>query len=229
LQVFHHHGDGVSGYKALVDAPADLEKRLRDGDADALSTLWALHRERLGRLVRFRMDARLPRRIDSDDVLQEAFIAARARIAHFAGDGFQSAFVWLRTVTLQSLVDAHRHHLGAQKRDAGREVADAASPAHATSSAALVQRLSAGAASPSAAVIGAERAELVQRAVATLSEADQEIIALRHGEQLGNIETAEVLGIEAKAASIRYVRALHRLKEALSSRGGLTTEVGRAR
>jgi len=41
------------------------------------------------------------------------------------------------------------------------------------------------------------------------------VLALRHFEELTNKETAEVLGIEVKAASIRYVRALERLKSVL--------------
>ena len=48
-----------------------------------------------------------------------------------------------------------------------------------------------------------------------MNETDREILALRHFEELTNKETAEVLGIEQKAASIRYVRALARLKEVL--------------
>ena len=48
-----------------------------------------------------------------------------------------------------------------------------------------------------------------------MSELDREVIALRHFEELSNIETAEVLGIETSAASKRYLRALKRLKEIL--------------
>ena len=45
---------------------------------------------------------------------------------------------------------------------------------------------------------------------------DQEVLALRHFEELSNGEVAEVLGIGQKAASIRYVRALKRLRAVLS-------------
>ena len=43
----------------------------------------------------------------------------------------------------------------------------------------------------------------------------RQVIALRHFEELSNIETAEVLGIEPSAASKRYLRALKRLREIL--------------
>jgi RNA polymerase sigma-70 factor (ECF subfamily) len=44
---------------------------------------------------------------------------------------------------------------------------------------------------------------------------DREVLALRHFEQLSPAETARVLGIKEKAAAMRYVRALRRLREIL--------------
>jgi RNA polymerase sigma-70 factor (ECF subfamily) len=57
---------------------------------------------------------------------------------------------------------------------------------------------------------------------------DQEVLALRHFEELTNGEVAEVLGIQVKAASIRYVRALKRLQEVLSQLPGFGTELSHA-
>ena len=45
---------------------------------------------------------------------------------------------------------------------------------------------------------------------------DQEVLALRHFEELSNREVAEVLDIQQKAASIRYIRAIGRLKNILA-------------
>ena len=49
-----------------------------------------------------------------------------------------------------------------------------------------------------------------------MNEIDREVLALRHFEELTNQEVAFELGISIKAASIRYVRALQRLREILS-------------
>jgi len=50
-----------------------------------------------------------------------------------------------------------------------------------------------------------------------MDETDREVLALRHFEQLGNNEVAEVLGIARTAASNRYVRAIKRLGDVLAT------------
>jgi RNA polymerase sigma-70 factor (ECF subfamily) len=56
----------------------------------------------------------------------------------------------------------------------------------------------------------------LQEAINRLRPLDREILALRHFEQLTRAEAARVLGIEEAAAAKRYLRALKRLKQALS-------------
>jgi len=80
--------------------------------------------------------------------------------------------------------------------------------------------------SPSNAAARAEMTSLVESAVATMDDIDQEIIALRHFEQLSNSEISAVLEISQKAASIRYVRALTELREVLSRWPGLLEAFG---
>ena len=194
----------------------DLARRLAEGDPQALAELFALHRERLRRLARFRLASRLQGRIDPDDVLQEAYLAAAQRIAHFARTESPSPFVWLRMIVMQTLVDLHRRHLGAKMRDGGREVAieDIAYPEATSASMAII--LVGHLTSPSQAAARAERVAVVRQAIETMDPVDREVLALRHFEELTNQETAEVLRIQPKAASIRYVRALRRLKAILT-------------
>jgi RNA polymerase sigma-70 factor (ECF subfamily) len=45
---------------------------------------------------------------------------------------------------------------------------------------------------------------------------DQEVLALRHFEEMTNQEVAEALNLKPAAASNRYVRALKRLRSVLS-------------
>ena len=197
-----------------------LEIRLRQGEAAAMAELFARHRPRLWRMVHFRLSRQLHGRVDADDVLQEAYLAAARRIEHYAKGGFTSAFLWLRVVVQQTLVDVHRRHLGAAKRDAGREVALYGHYPQATSASLAIQ-LVGDWTSPSQAAARGELLDRVQAAIASMNPLDQEILALRHFEELTNAEAAQSLGIEPKAASIRYVRALQRLKDVLAAFPGL--------
>lgn len=190
-----------------------LEAALAAGDQSALAELFEKHRERLWRMVRFRLDPRLLGRVDPDDILQEAFMDALTRLPHF--DGTMTGFLWLRWVVQQTMIAVHRRHLGAQMRSAHRE-RYLASPATSQS---LMAVLSGTPTSPSEALMRNERAAALADALQAMSALDQEVIALRHFEDLANHEVAEALGITAKAASIRYVRALARLRGALQSLG----------
>jgi len=204
--------------------PDELEARLRRGDEEALAELSSQHRERLWRMVNFRMDHRLSGRIDPDDVLQEGYLAAAQRLAHYAEEPSMSPFVWLRLIVNQTLIDLHRHHLGAQMRDAHREVPIRGRVNSWTTATTIAIHLAEQRTSPSQAAVRAELFAKVEDAVAGMDPIDQEVLALRHFEELTNSEVAEVLGIEQKAASIRYIRAIRRLKKVLSEVPGLTDE-----
>ena len=194
-----------------------LERRLREGDPQALADLFSRDRERLWRVIQFRLAEPLRGRLDPDDVLQEAFLAACQRLRHYSESPATSPFIWLRMIVNQTLIDLHRQHLGAQQRDAAREVSlDGAPPyAQATSASVAIQLVGAFT-SPSGAAARADMLSLVRSAIERMDPIDREVLALRHFEELTNSEVAEALGIEQKAASIRYIRALRRLKEILN-------------
>ena len=191
----------------------ELERRLRGGDAQALAELFSRERERLWRIVQFRLAEPLRGRLEPDDVLQEAFLAANQRLKHYADSPATSPFIWVRMILNQTLVDLHRQHLGAQRRDAAREVSLDATPYPQATSASVAIQLVGAFTSPSGAAARADVLSMVQSAIEQMDSIDREVLALRHFEELTNSEVAETLGIEQKAASIRYIRALRRLKE----------------
>ena len=196
--------------------PDELEARVRSGDERALAELFTLYRDRLKRAVSFRLDPRLYGRVDASDVLQESYLDAAQRLPHYLKDPSKSFFIWLRLVVGQRMIDLHRHHLGAQKRDAGQEVSlNAAGPTEATS-VCLAAQLTGHLTSPSQAAIRAETRARLEAALDLMDPLDREVIALRHFEELSNGEVAEMLGLKKQSASSRYVRALRRLKEILA-------------
>lgn len=193
-----------------------LESRLRSGDTQALAELFTRERERLWRLIRFRLAEPLRGRLEPDDVLQEAFLAASQRLQYYAESPATSAFIWLRMIVNQTLIDLHRRHLGAQRRDAARELSVDNCPYPEATSASVAFQLVGNFTSPSRAAARADTLAMVQAAIEGMDPIDREVLALRHFEELTNSEVAEALGIEQKAASIRYIRALKRLKGILA-------------
>jgi len=199
-----------------VSPDDSTDERLRSGGEAALAELFSQHRERLWRMVNFRLDRRLIGRVDADDVLQETYLDAAQRLHHYLEDPSMSFFVWLRLVAKQTLIDTHRRHLGAQMRDANREVSMHVEGYSQATSVSLAARLLGSFTSPSQVAVKDETVKQLEAAIENMDPIDQEVLALRHFEELTNSEVAEVLGIQQKAASIRYVRAVARLKDVLA-------------
>jgi len=195
--------------------PEEFLNRLRNDPEGVLAEEYSQHRDRLWRIVNFRLDRRLLGRIDADDILQEAYLDAATRIEHYLNDPAITFFIWLRTVVGQTLIDVHRRHLGAQKRDVRREVRPNRRVFSASTSFQIADVLLADMSSPSQAALKEELASKLHEALESLKEIDRDILVLRHFEELSNLEAAEVLEIEAKTASMRYFRALTRLRSIL--------------
>jgi RNA polymerase sigma-70 factor (ECF subfamily) len=193
----------------------DLLRRAKSGDTSALGELFAHYTDRLRKMVRLRLDRRVAGRLDASDVLQEAYLDVARRFPEYAAAPAMPFYVWLRALTGQRLIDLHRQHLGAKMRDAGQEVSLYRGALPQASSASLAQQLLAGLTSPTQAAVRAELQLKLQEALNSMDPIDRDVVVLRHFEELNNIETAAVLGIETSAASKRYLRAIRRLKAIL--------------
>jgi RNA polymerase sigma-70 factor, ECF subfamily len=205
-----------SGAVSEIDL-ADLEHRIMGGDRDALSKLFEIYRPRLWRMVAFRMHPCLQGRIDADDVLQEAWLQVVNRMNYFYESESSSSFLWIRSIVAQAHVQLYRFHVETQKRASARELSiDVGGPPGSTSSC-LVFHLSDSYKSPSSIASRAETMKQIDLVLQAMDEVDREILALRHFESLTNSEAAKILKLSEQAASIRYVRALGRLKRFLAS------------
>ncbi len=193
----------------------DLLVRLEGGDEQALIELFTRRRERLRQMIRLRLDRRLQGRIDSSDVLQDAYLDVARRAGEYIANPNMPPFLWLRFLTEQTLQDLHRHHLKVHMRDAGQEVSLRYRGTLQANSASLAEMLLGRLTSPSHAARRAEMQLKLQEVLNAMEPLDREVLALRHFEELSNHEVARVLGLSKTAASNRYKRALGRLKEML--------------
>jgi RNA polymerase sigma-70 factor (ECF subfamily) len=206
--------------RVVMTESAELDgliRRAAAGDQRALTELFGHCHERLKKMIRLRMDRRLQGRVDAEDVLQEAYLDASRRLSEYVANPPGSFSLWLRGLAGQKLIDAMRHHLGVQKRDAGMEVSLYRGALPEATSVSLAAQLLGRLTSPSLAAIRAETQLKVQDALNDMDPVDREVLVLRHFEHLSNAETAELLGIRKSAASKRYMIAIKRLKDVLQN------------
>jgi RNA polymerase sigma-70 factor (ECF subfamily) len=190
-------------------------------DAAAVGELFELYRDRLRRLVRIRIDRRLQGRLDPSDVLQDAFLEYARSLPEYVKNPEAPFYLWLRCITGRKLHALHRRHLGTRMRNAGREVPLYQGALPEASSVLLAAQLLGKLTTPSEALLRAERQMQIQQALNDMEPLDREVLVLRHDEQLSNQETAQVLGLSEAAASVRFIRALRRLKNILQLTPGL--------
>jgi RNA polymerase sigma-70 factor (ECF subfamily) len=204
----------------MAQNSSETERLLGVGDAAAWGQLLDRHRARLRRMLALRLDQRLQGRIDPSDVIQETYLEATERKDEYFRQLGMPFYLWLRFLAGQRLLILHRRHLGAQVRDAGREVSLVRGAMPEASSAAIAAHLLGRECRPSEVAIRAEIKLRLQDALNEMEPLDREVLALRHFEQLSNAEVARVLEIHEAAASKRYIRALKKLRTILASRPG---------
>ena len=204
---------------SVAEQTAALLDRLRGKDHEALGELFMLYRERLWRMLYVRLDRRVTSRVGPDDVLQETFLDVARRIGEYLADPEVPFYVWLRFLAVQRMQMVQRTHLGTQMRDVGLEVALPHGVPFASAES-MAGQLVGHLTSPSQAAMRHELQDRLRAALAEMDALDREVLALRHFEELGNNEVAEVLGISKDAASKRHVRALKRLRAILTESAG---------
>jgi RNA polymerase sigma-70 factor, ECF subfamily len=195
-----------------VPEPEGLLGRVRQGDGSALGALWDVYRPRLKRMVQLRLDSRLVARVDDSDVLQETFLDAQRQLQAYLREPKTAFYVWLRRLAAERLANIHRQHLGAECRTVRREVSMPED-----SSLLLARQLISGTSTPSQRQRQEDLAQRMQRAIKRLPPDDREIILMRHFEEMPNGEVAEALGLSDSAATMRYGRALKRLRQLLAT------------
>ncbi|MGI9327270.1 MAG: sigma-70 family RNA polymerase sigma factor [Pseudomonadales bacterium] len=187
----------------------------QSGNRSAVNQLLDRHREAVRRLIDLRMDQMLKRRVDASDIVQEVMIEANRRLQKYLQDPVLPFHLWLRQMAKDRLIDAHRRHRGAARRSLDREQPIAGNFTG-ESSLDLMAQLRDQELTPAAAATWHELQRRFEAACLQLDSHDQEIVLMRHFEHLTNAETAIVLNLSPQAASMRYLRAMRRLREGIN-------------
>ena len=194
------------------DQTVELLAKAKVGNDSAINELMDRHRNSLRQLVRMRLDQKIQKRVDVSDVVQDVLVEANRRLQRYIENPVMPFHLWLRQIAKDRIIDAHRRHRVSAKRSVDREQALVAPRGYDQSSIQLASLLGDQRLTPAAAALQQEMAKKVEQAIALLDEKDCEIIVMRHYEHLTNQEIGKVLNLTEPAASMRYLRAIRRLR-----------------
>ena len=200
-----------------TDKTQELLAQAKDGDDDAINQLIERHRNALRHVVRMRLDKKIQRRVDVSDVVQDVLIEANRRLQRYLDDPVMPFHLWIRHIARDRIIDAHRRHRGSAKRSVDREQPMVIPGGFDQSSIILAAQLVDSEKTPAARTMEKELAKKVEEAITQLDDLDAEVIVMRHYEQLTNQEIAQALDLTEPAASMRYLRAVKRLREMMQA------------
>jgi RNA polymerase sigma-70 factor (ECF subfamily) len=192
-----------------------LLAEVRQGEPEAVDRLLTAHREPLRRMIGLRLDPALAARVDASDIVQDVLLEAHRRLNDYLRDPRMPFHLWLRHIAKDHVIDAHRRHRQAQRRSLDREQPLVPAVLADHSSIELAAQLLDQERTPASAAIHEELRRRLDAAIAALDDDDREVILLRHREQLSNQDVAAALGLTEAASSMRYLRAVRRLRAAL--------------
>jgi RNA polymerase sigma-70 factor (ECF subfamily) len=193
----------------------ELLDQAKQGEARAVERLLETHREPLRRMIGLRLDPALAGRVDASDIVQDVMLEVSQRLDDYLRNPQMPFHLWLRHIAKDHMIDAHRRHRQAQRRSLDREQPLVPAGLADQSSLELAGQFLDREMTPATAAVRHELQRRMQEAVASLDEDDREIILMRHYEQLSNQEVALALNLSEAAASMRHLRAVRRLREAL--------------
>lgn len=192
----------------------NLLARRKDGDQTAWNALLQRHRSAVQRLVNMRLDNRIRQRVGVSDVVQDVMIEANRRIDRYLQDPGIDFHLWLRQIAKDRIIDAHRRHRATAKRSVDREQRLVQGGVN-QSTINLGNQLRDNDLTPAAQATRREMASRMEDALMKLNDLDRDIIIMRHYEQLSNDEVSKTLNLKPAAASMRYLRALRKLRNQL--------------
>ena len=210
----------MSALRTDSTVTVELLRRIQAGQADSFDQLFDRHRSALRRAVDRRLNAKVRRRADASDIVQETQLEAFRRLDDYLRRKPMPFWLWLYRMAHERLLKIERAHLDRAKRSVDREV-----PLPDQSSLQFASQLTDQGVTPESQVRRREMASRVRKLLGQLSETDREIIVLRNFEGLSNLEAACLLDLKPETAKKRYARALLRMRKTMTAVGLTDSEL----
>jgi RNA polymerase sigma-70 factor (ECF subfamily) len=205
----------------MADAPiasiSELLPRARNGDQQALASLFASCRNYVHVIAQAHVESWLRAKVDASDLVQQTLLDAYRGLARFQGASEAEWLGWLRTILQHNAADFVRKYHGAAKRQVGREVPLGSPPGD--SSFGSGWQPDAGAETPSQMLVRKEREMKMADALMLLPPDYREVVQLRNLQRMPFDEVAQRMGRSRPAAQMLWMRAIQKLRELVGDGG----------
>jgi RNA polymerase sigma-70 factor (ECF subfamily) len=202
-----------NGYDPLA-ASLTLVRKAKAGDAEALNGLFKRYSPRVLQIVCMRLGPSLRSKLESQDILQDAFTRAVKDFDHFELRHEGAFLHWLGELAHNAIKDRY-DHFRAQKRDSRMENPIDAVPLTETREAALPPEREP---TPSRVIEGQEDISRLTAALDALSQEDRDVIVFRDLEDLSFAEIGRLMERSEAAARMHYVRSKVKLSALFQGR-----------
>ena len=190
-----------------------LLQGISEGNVKSLASFLNVNQRQLMAFISRRMGDALRSKVEVEDIFQEVSAeAVRSLSPEFPGE--REPFSWLCHISERKIVDAHRHHFAAKKRDAGKE--RALQSGGSGEGGGLVNMLVKSMTTPSAAFSRNMKEARLMDAINNLKDDQRDAIRMKYIENKPSKEIAEALGKTDAAIRVMLTRTMKHLHELLS-------------
>lgn len=195
---------------------AELIEQIKQNDTAALAQYIQQNLVQLSGFIRSITGEHLLALVEVDDLVQEISATAISSLATAPLEEY-SPLDWLKQLARRRVVDAHRFHFDAKRRDANRQQSMNAPSTNSSSSSpiGLEQMLSASMTSPSAAFSRDVRMMRMQEAIESLGDEQKQAIRMRYADGMPTKQIAEKLGKTDVAVRVLLSRSMRQLEKVL--------------
>lgn len=199
-----------------MNSPDDspLVQQVKNRDPESLAMFIEQNRGQLAGFIRSITSDRLLSVVELDDLIQDVAATALKGLETAPLDEY-SPLQWLHQIARRRIVDAHRFHFDAKRRDAGRQQSIHARHEGGSDAVGLEQLLAASMTSPSAAMSQDIRLVRMQQAIGQLSEEQRTVVRMRYVDGLPSKKIAETLGKTDVAIRVLLSRSMRQLEKQL--------------
>jgi RNA polymerase sigma-70 factor (ECF subfamily) len=193
----------------IDDKTRHLVAMAQDGDESALNRLCKVYGTRVLWIVRLRMGKELRSKLESMDLIQDAFVSALKDLGSFTYRNEGDFLRWLSRIA-ENRLRGHLHRLHANKRDIRKEVR-VNNRRRITEDSFVAALEAVDTKTPSAIMSKKEEFDKLARAIEELTPQYREVIVLTKIEGLSYKEIADRMGKSSEAVRKLVSRALEAL------------------